>query len=301
MKYDPEPEAKEVNGRTYSYYDMLQGMRRREREIRALKREREALQKIGEDTSAVKAKIRQKTKEYNSFCDDCGIRQKPERLRVESGTTDLTKTQAWKDYEKARTSVSVVEGEKYIDIGNLKGVSLGNSIKSKSNLTETDVTEIKKAISDVAGDYDLKLERIEIGDYSDDDHKSVPLFYRAWDEDEIFSPKLVINNASDFWYDQVTRQKVLTSGYFAGSTVYEFTEHELAHYLTYQGCKTKSEYELLDSSLQGIKVNSVSRYSYASNDGAEVIAEAFVRRRSGKGLNKTAQALLDQYVEVWRK
>ena len=301
VKYDPEPEAKEVNGRTYSYYDMLQGMRRREREIRALKREREALQKIGEDTSAVKAKIRQKTKEYNSFCDDCGIRQKPERLRVESGTTDLTKTQAWKDYEKARTSVSVVEGEKYIDIGNLKGVSLGNSIKSKSNLTETDVTEIKKAISDVAGDYDLKLERIEIGDYSDDDHKSVPLFYRAWDEDEIFSPKLVINNASDFWYDQVTRQKVLTNGYFAGSTVYEFTEHELAHYLTYQGCKTKAEYELLDSSLQRMKVNGVSRYSYASNDGAEVIAEAFVRRRSGKGLNKTAQALLDQYVEVWRK
>lgn len=301
VKYDPEPEAKVVNGRTYSYYEMTQGMRRREREIRALKREKEALDTLGEDTAAVRAKIRQKTKEYNSFCDDCGIRRKPERLRVESGTTDLTKTQAWKDYEKARTSTAVAEGEKYIDIGNLKGVSLGNSTKSKSNLTETDVTEIKKAISDVAGDYDLKLERIEIGDYSDDDHKSAPIFYRAWDEDEIFNPKLVINNASDFWYDQITRQKVLTSGYFAGNTVFEFTEHELAHYLTYQGCKTKAEYELLDSNLQGMKVNGVSRYSYASSDGAEVIAEAFVRRRSGKGLNKTAQALLDQYVEVWRK
>lgn len=102
VKYDPEPEAKEINGRTYSYYDMLQGMRRREREIRALKREKEALEKLGEDTTAVKAKIRQKTKEYNSFCEDCGIRQKPERLRVESGTTDLTKTQAWKDYEKEK-------------------------------------------------------------------------------------------------------------------------------------------------------------------------------------------------------
>lgn len=301
VKYDPEPEPKEINGRTYSYYDMLQGMRRREREIRALKREKEALEKLGEDATAVKAKIRMKTKEYNSFCDDCGIRQKPERLRVESGTTDLTKTQAWKDYEKARTSTTVAEGEKYIDIGNLKGVSLGNSIKSKSNLTETDVTEIKKAISDVAGDYDLKLERIEIGDYSDDDHKSAPIFYRAWDEDEIFNPKLVINNASDFWYDQVTQQSVLSSGYFAGSTVYEFTEHELAHVLTYQGCKSKAEYELLERSLQGMKINGVSRYSYASNDGSEIIAEAFVRRRSGKGLNKTAQAILDKYVEVWRK
>lgn len=301
VKYDPEPESKEINGRTYSYYDMLQGMRRREREIRALKREREALEKLGEDTTDVKAKIRQKTKEYNSFCDACDIRPKQERLRVESGTTDLSKTQAWKEYEKTRNSTSVPGGEKHIDIGNLKGISLGNSIKGRLNLTEKDVSEIKSAVSDVAGDYNLKLKRIEIGDYNDDEHKSAPIFYRAWDEDEIFDPKLVINNASDFWYDQVTRQKVLTSGYFAGSTVYEFTEHELAHYLTYQGCKTKAEYELLDSSLQGMKVNGVSRYSYAGSDGAEVIAEAFVRRRSGKGLNKTAQALLDQYVEVWRK
>lgn len=301
VKYDPEPEAKEINGRMYSYYDMTQGMRRREREIRALKREKEALDTLGEDAEEVRAKIRQKTKEYNSFCDECGLRWKPERLRVESGTTDITKTQAWKDYQKIRDSATVSGGGKHIDIGNLKGISLGNRIKGKLNLTETDVSEIKSAISDVARDYNLKLERIEIGDYDDADHKSVPLFYRAWDEDEIFNPKLVINNASDFWYDQVTRQKVLTSGYFAGATVYEFTEHELAHYLTYQGCKTKAEYELLDGSLQGMKVNGVSRYSYAGNDGAEVIAEAFVRHRSGKGLNKAAQALLDKYVEVWRK
>lgn len=103
VKYDPEPEDKEINGRTYSYYDVLQGMRRREREIRALKREKEALEKLGEDAAAVKAKIRQKTKEYNSFCDICEVRQKPERLRVESGTTDLTKTQAWKSFQEERT------------------------------------------------------------------------------------------------------------------------------------------------------------------------------------------------------
>ena len=103
VKYDPEPEAKEINGRTYSYYDMLQGMRRREREIRALKREKEALEKLGEDATDVKAKIRLKTKEYNSFCDICEVRQKPERLRVESGTTDLTKTQAWKAFQEERT------------------------------------------------------------------------------------------------------------------------------------------------------------------------------------------------------
>lgn len=98
-RHDPEPEPKEINGRTYTYYDMTQGMRRREREIRALKREREALDKLGENSKEIRAKIRQKTREYEKFCGDCGLRPQPARTRVESGSSDLTKTKAWKEYE----------------------------------------------------------------------------------------------------------------------------------------------------------------------------------------------------------
>lgn len=138
VKYDPEPEAKEINGRTYSYYDMLQGMRRREREVRALKREKEALEKLGEDVTAIKAKIRLKTKEYNSFCDICEVRQKPERLRVESGTTDLTKTQAWKAYQKARQ-------EAVPQRGIISGI---RNIKSQ------------KELKNLAGEINLELDEI---------------------------------------------------------------------------------------------------------------------------------------------
>lgn len=98
-RHDPEPEPKEINGRTYTYYDMTQGMRRREREIRALKRERDALDKLGENSKEIRAKIRQKTREYEKFCGDCGLRPQPGRTRVESGSSDLTKTKAWKEYE----------------------------------------------------------------------------------------------------------------------------------------------------------------------------------------------------------
>lgn len=98
-RHDPEPEPKEINGRTYTYYDMTQGMRRREREIRALKRERDALDKLGENSKEIRAKIRQKTREYEKFCGDCGLRPQPGRTRGESGSSDLTKTKAWKEYE----------------------------------------------------------------------------------------------------------------------------------------------------------------------------------------------------------
>ena len=102
VKYDPEPEDKEINGRTYSYYDVLQGCADGREKSGRLSGRRKRW-KTGEDAAAVKAKIRQKTKEYNSFCDICEVRQKPERLRVESGTTDLTKTQAWKSFQEERT------------------------------------------------------------------------------------------------------------------------------------------------------------------------------------------------------
>lgn len=291
VKYDPEPEAKEINGRTYSYYDMLQGMRRREREIRALKREKEALAKLGEDTTAVKAKIRMKTKEYNSFCDICEVRQKPERLRVESGTTDLTKTQAWKAFQKAAN-------EKYLKIGDMK-VSMGNSVK-KSNLSEKDVAEIKDAITDVSKDYNLKLNRIEIKDFTDTQYRKIPLFYRAGENND-FSPKLVINNASDFWYNPGERERVLQSGYFAGTSVKDFTEHELAHVLTFQGCNSMEEYLRLETELKPLYENGVSRYGYFSKDGSETIAEAFVRTRNGGKVSRTVQELLNKYIEVWKK
>lgn len=136
VKYDPEPEPKEINGKTYTYYDMTQGMRRREREIRALKREKEALESLGQDSNAAKAKIRQKTKEYKQFCDDCGIRYKLERTRVESGSSDLTKTRAWSDYtkEKERETNDARFSESFIELNNgQKDVITSRSLRNNLN------------------------------------------------------------------------------------------------------------------------------------------------------------------------
>lgn len=159
VKYDPEPEAKEINGRTYSYYDVLQGMRRREREIRALKREKEALEKLEEDAAAVKAKIRQKTKEYNSFCDICEVRQKPERLRVESGTTDLTKTQAWKAYQKARQDAVPQRGI----ISGLRNIKFQKELKNLAGEINLELDEICEKKSKWSGQVRIDGKMGEMG------------------------------------------------------------------------------------------------------------------------------------------
>lgn len=105
-KEDPEPEPVTVNGKTYDYYGMSQKMRSMERNIRALKREREALSSLGGDTKAISSKIKGKIREYEEFCRKCGVKPDINRLRYECKTSDLTKTEAWKKYEDEKKAVA---------------------------------------------------------------------------------------------------------------------------------------------------------------------------------------------------
>ena len=92
-EWPPEPGPFEVDGHTYTYYQATQKQRRREREIRALKREQAAYEAIGlkDKANDTARKIRIKTAEYKDFSSDIGIRAKTERLRVCEGVRDVRK------------------------------------------------------------------------------------------------------------------------------------------------------------------------------------------------------------------
>lgn len=98
-KAQPQPDPVTTNGKTYDYYAMTQKMRSMERNIRALKREKEALTALDDDTTEISAKIKQKTAEYRDFCKTCGVPASTSRLRYECGTSDLRKTKAWKSFD----------------------------------------------------------------------------------------------------------------------------------------------------------------------------------------------------------
>lgn len=94
----PEPGPFTVNGKTYDYYAMTQRLRAMERAVRALKREKEALDTLGMDSTGIKAKIKSRTREYKEFCQACGVPEATTKMRYECGTADLTKTDSWKKY-----------------------------------------------------------------------------------------------------------------------------------------------------------------------------------------------------------
>lgn len=97
---DPEPEPVTIDGKQYDYYAMSQKQRAMESRIRALKREREAMQKLGMDTKEVQKKIKDKTRQYEQFCKDYNMPEKYNRIRYDNGTGEYKKTRAWKEYEE---------------------------------------------------------------------------------------------------------------------------------------------------------------------------------------------------------
>lgn len=98
-KEQPQPKPVTIDGKTYDYYAVTQKMRSMERTVRALKREKEALGKLGMDTKEIDIKIKRKVEEYKSFCEKCNVKEKTERMRYECGTSDLKKTKAWKSFD----------------------------------------------------------------------------------------------------------------------------------------------------------------------------------------------------------
>lgn len=124
QKEEPEPEPIEIDGKKYDYYAITQKMRAMERNIRALKREREALTKLEMDTKEVKTKIKKKTAEYENFCDRVGMKAKLNRLRYDNGTSDITKTKAYKDYQRLvkQEESDKIELEEYMKMRENKSV-----------------------------------------------------------------------------------------------------------------------------------------------------------------------------------
>ena len=92
-----EPDPRTIGGKTYTYYESTQKQRQMERQIRATKREIEAQSAIGGDTAELRSKLRVKSSEYRQFSEAAGLKVRDNRLRVESGSSDLKFTKAYQN------------------------------------------------------------------------------------------------------------------------------------------------------------------------------------------------------------
>ena len=272
------------------YFKNTQKQRAMERNIRATKREIEAQKAIGGDVAALNSKLRKQVAEYHAFSEKVDIRPKDNRLSVISRTSNLS----------SKNKNKLVYVDKKIDLGYIKDIKLAHKV-NKTSVDEEDINIIKKTISDLSKIYSIKLDVLEIAEYTDKEHIDAPLFYRATDDNGIFENVFVINNACDFWKNKEIQQNVYDSNFYAGKSLEDFVLHELAHLLTFQRCNSMVEAEELSEILEPLYTNGVSAYSWNVKDGSETIAESFVRIKQKRKVNKNALELVNKYIEVWKK
>lgn len=77
-----EPDPVNVDGKEYTMYEATQEQRKQEREIRATKREIEALNPLGYDTGELKKKLNIQQRRYNKFSFAVNIKPKKNRLEI---------------------------------------------------------------------------------------------------------------------------------------------------------------------------------------------------------------------------
>ena len=78
--------------------------------------------------------------------------------------------------------------------------------------------------------------------------------------------------------------------------------HEFAHVMTFQDIMTYSGYLFENKRISDFYVEGVSGYADAhSDDGAETIAEAFVRMRNNEKVPDRARELVEQYIMRWKR
>ncbi len=155
---DPEPDPITIDGKEYDYYAMSQKQRAKESNIRALKREREAMQKLDMDTTQVQKKIKEKIREYEEWCKKYKMPEKYNRIRYDNGTGEYKKTKAWKEYEAKHkadmeSTGSVAEAELQKIVSNDK-IVLTKEIQEKADMIKpmditkewTEVKRIKGSI-----------------------------------------------------------------------------------------------------------------------------------------------------------
>ena len=92
-----------------------------------------------------------------------------------------------------------------------------------------------------------------------------------------------------------------SKGTLSAKSVEDLIAHEIAHILTFKDCVSWEEFERTELTVHGKFVEGVSGYSDATRDGAETIAEGFVKIRNNEDVSEKVRELIEKYVERWRK
>lgn len=213
-------------------------------------------------------------------------------------TIEVDNWDKWmEDYERRHGNGQAEKVANRLGRENAMNLQLPNSASKINGLTPKNRQEIEDAIKKLQSEYDIHLNTIETARLgSGTIFSAVPYL-----DNGAVKFALVLNEDID--YTKVKRNISIRyqKGRFAGRSIEDYIAHEMAHIMTYQDCVTDLDYRTKKKIIQKQFISGISGYADCTQDGAESLAEAFVRFRNGEKLPVKAEILVRAYIERWKK
>lgn len=189
--------------------------------------------------------------------------------------------------------------DKYESSDALK-IQIPDEVMNIHGMTEDMRVELEKSIYLMQKRYDIQLGGIGIESLGEKERKTLMLS-GPYIENGKLKMALVINKDID--YNNIDRylNNMYKRGYFASRNIRDVIVHEMAHIMTFQDCETIDEYRAMREIIRSSFVKGVSGYADRTNDGAESLAEAFVRFQNGEKIPIKSKILIKKYITRWKK
>ena len=202
--------------------------------------------------------------------------------------------------------------EKYVDsivenVGNsgiIKNIKIPTEISGVKGMTEDIVQAITSGIESIVNDYRVIFDGVVIKGLGKG-NENIPFQYYPSNVGGFLRAELVVNSdycfngSLDAFVERIMNnynKKVLTS-----KNVKDLITHEMAHVLTFQDCDRYAVFERTEEEVREKFISGISKYADSTKDGAETIAEAFVKYRRGEEIPEDVMKLIEEYIERWRK
>lgn len=277
-----EPEPRMIGGKTYTYYESTQKQRQMERQIRATKREIEAQKNIGGDTQELQSKLRGQMADYKSFSKSAGLKERNNRLRVESGSSN-------------KKTVNKINNKNSVDVfQKLKNKGVEVDIDGAGKYKEQAVESVKH-IDKLFEEYNSTMVSYTISNNMSGIITEVGSAYMLNGKTAVSVMPRALKNV------KATDALNLGDKQFLGTTYHEFA-HTLSQSREKDNTefwkemrKLKKEYESNrgKSNWIGAKIS-----DYASKDVDEFFAEAFTQAKLAENpsqYSKRALEIVDKY------
>lgn len=271
--------AKEVKRRR----ELEQRQRAYERDIRKLKR----LVAGTQDPDTVKEykkKLHEKQKQLRDFINETNTAEGKTILKREN---ELEKV-----YDKEAVSIN-------------KNVNVQGGFFDSQTIAQDIKNEIIRCVEKAQSEYNVIVDEISLEDISSQYGKTAFQFYPI-NDNGAFKSKLIINEGFN-WEENLDKMneriynKNYKKGILSSKNVEDLIYHEMAHFMSFQDCKTYADFLNKERELYSLYIPGVSEYADAMKDGSETLAEGFVRMKNGDSVDERVQSLVEMYVERWRK